>query len=99
MNATAAKAGLSLLGPMLAVACSVAAEQPAATAPPPLVKEHATIKLSEHVYAIPDGNVPLVPNVGIVVGRRATLVVDTGLGPRNGEAVLKETAKVRKGAE
>jgi hypothetical protein len=28
------------------------------------------------VYVIPDGSVPLVPNVGIVVGRRATLVID-----------------------
>ena len=43
---------------------------------------------------IPDFSTPLVPNVGIIVGTRATLVVDTGLGPRNGETVLKEAAKV-----
>jgi glyoxylase-like metal-dependent hydrolase (beta-lactamase superfamily II) len=36
----------------------------------------------------------MVPNVGIVVGTRATLVVDTGLGPRNGRTVLGEVAKV-----
>jgi glyoxylase-like metal-dependent hydrolase (beta-lactamase superfamily II) len=71
----------------------------APAAPPPLIKENATVKISSHVYAIPDGNVPLVPNVGIVVGARATLVVDTGLGPRNGEAVLREVAKVSKHAE
>jgi glyoxylase-like metal-dependent hydrolase (beta-lactamase superfamily II) len=53
-----------------------------------------TTKISEHVYVIPDGSVPLVPNVGIVVGANATLVVDTGLGPRNAETVLKEVAKV-----
>ena len=35
---------------------------------PPLVKENATVKISEHVHVIPDGNVGLVPNVGIVVG-------------------------------
>ena len=75
------------------------AGQERATSPPPLVKEHATIKISDHVYAIPDANVPLVPNIGIIVGRRATLVVDTGLGPRNGEAVLRETTKVRRGRE
>jgi glyoxylase-like metal-dependent hydrolase (beta-lactamase superfamily II) len=75
------------------------AGQERATSPPPLVKEHATIKISDHVYAIPDANVPLVPNIGIIVGRRATLVVDTGLGPRNGEAVLREVAKVRRGRE
>jgi glyoxylase-like metal-dependent hydrolase (beta-lactamase superfamily II) len=89
-------------GVLLAAAIArhaVAALQPPPAAPPPLVKENATIKVSEHVYAIPDGNVPLVPNVGIVVGRRATLVVDTGLGPRNGQVVLKEATKVRKGSE
>ena len=48
---------------------------------------------------IPDGNVGLVPNVGIVVGSRATLVIDPGLGRRNGEAVLREVAKVSKNAE
>ena len=36
--------------------------------PPPLVKENATVKLSDHVYVIPDGNVGGVPNVGIIVG-------------------------------
>src|SRR3989475_8172165 len=72
-----------------------AAPQPA----PPLIKENATIKVSEHVYAIPDGSVPLVPNVGIIVGSRATMVVDTGLGPRNGQAILREVAKVSKNTE
>lgn len=68
-------------------------------APDPLVKENATVKLGPHTYVIPDGNVGLVPNVGIVVGTRATLVVDPGLGRRNGETVLSEVAKVSKNAE
>ena len=67
--------------------------------PDPLVKENATVKLAAHTYAIPDGNVPLVPNVGIVVGSRATLVIDPGLGRRNGEAVLREVAKVSRNSE
>jgi glyoxylase-like metal-dependent hydrolase (beta-lactamase superfamily II) len=46
------------------------------------------------VYVIPDGSVPLVPNVGIIVGTQATLVVDTGLGPRNGQTIVREVAKV-----
>ena len=74
-------------------------QPPAAPPAPPLIKENATVKVSSHVYAIPDGNVGLVPNVGIVVGTRATMVVDTGLGPRNGEAILREVAKVSKNAE
>lgn len=68
-------------------------------APDPLVKEGATVKLGDHTYVIPDESVSLVPNVGIVVGTRATLVVDPGLGRRNGEAVLREVAKVSKNAE
>src|SRR5688572_23390425 len=68
-------------------------------APDPLIREGATVKLGPHTYAIPDFSVPMVPNVGIVVGNRATLVVDTGLGRRNGEAILREVAKVSKNAE
>jgi len=67
--------------------------------PDPLVRENVTMKLGPHTYAIPDFNVGLVPNVGIVVGDRATLVIDPGLGRRNGEAVLREVAKVSKNAE
>ena len=68
-------------------------------APDPLVRENSTVKLADHTYVIPDANVSLVPNVGIVVGSKATLVIDPGLGRRNGETVLKEVAKVSKNAE
>jgi glyoxylase-like metal-dependent hydrolase (beta-lactamase superfamily II) len=67
--------------------------------PDPLVREGVTIKLAPHTYVIPDGGVGLVPNVGIVVGSRATLVIDPGLGRRNGETVLREVAKISKTAE
>ncbi len=67
--------------------------------PDPLVKENTTVKLAPHTYAIPDANVGLVPNVGIIVGSRGTLVIDPGLGRRNGEAVLREVAKVSKNTE
>lgn len=67
--------------------------------PEPLVRENATVKLGAHSYVIPDGSVPLVPNVGIVVGSRATLVIDPGLGRRNGEAVLREAATLARNNE
>jgi glyoxylase-like metal-dependent hydrolase (beta-lactamase superfamily II) len=76
----------------------VTAQQPPQNLPDPLVKENATVKLSRHAYVIPDGNVVLVPNIGIIVGTKATLVVDTGMGRRNGEAVMREVAKVNKNA-
>ena len=43
-----------------------------------------TVKVSEHVWAIIG-----YPNIGIIVGEHATLVVDTGLGQRNGATVAK----------
>ena len=69
------------------------------TQPAPLVQENKTIKVSEHVYVIPDGRVNLVPNIGMIVGTRATLIVDAGMGPRNGQAVLRELARISKNTE
>jgi glyoxylase-like metal-dependent hydrolase (beta-lactamase superfamily II) len=80
--------------------CQVQAQAPAAagpTAPPSLVREGVTEKLTDHVWAIPDGSASLVPNVGIVVGKKAVLVVDTGMGARNAQTVLHEVAKIGAG--
>src|SRR5687768_16882146 len=74
--------------------------QPTGSAPHwPVVKEGKTVKLSQHVYVIPDEHVPQVPNVGIIVGTRATLIVDPGMGLSSGEAVAREVAKVSQNAE
>ena len=51
-----------------------------------------TVKVSDHVWAIMG-----FPNIGIIVGNRATLVVDTGLGPRNGATVARVVAKLAPG--
>src|SRR3954471_22735189 len=48
-----------------------------------------TVKVSDHVWAIMGW-----PNIGIVVGTNATLVVDTGLGPRNGATIAKVAKKL-----
>jgi glyoxylase-like metal-dependent hydrolase (beta-lactamase superfamily II) len=65
----------------------------------PMVRENATVKISDHVHVIPDPGGGGIPNVGIIVGTRGMLVVDTGLGPRNGQTVLREAAKVGKVSE
>jgi glyoxylase-like metal-dependent hydrolase (beta-lactamase superfamily II) len=60
----------------------------------PHLPDTAPKRISAHVWEI-EG----FPNVGIVVGRNATLVVDTGLGPRNGEIVARQAAKLKPGAK
>jgi glyoxylase-like metal-dependent hydrolase (beta-lactamase superfamily II) len=54
----------------------------------PMVSENTT-KISDHVFAIMG-----FPNIAIVVGSRATLVVDTGLGTKNGATVARVAAKL-----
>ena len=61
---------------------------------PPMIKQDAARKVAEHTFVILDDNVGMVPNVGIVIGERATLIVDTGLGERNGAIVLAEARKL-----
>jgi glyoxylase-like metal-dependent hydrolase (beta-lactamase superfamily II) len=56
------------------------------------VPENAVTRVSEHVYAIVG-----FPNIAYVVGTRAMLVVDTGMGPRNGAIVVREAQKLAKG--
>jgi len=85
----------TLLGAMLNLAASILVQaQPSTPGQGPMLREGTAIKVSEHVFVIPDNGVPGVPNVGIIVGRNATLVVDTGLGRRNGQIVVNEVSKV-----
>jgi glyoxylase-like metal-dependent hydrolase (beta-lactamase superfamily II) len=58
----------------------------------PAVLGEDTVKVSDHVWAIMG-----FPNIAIIVGTRATLVVDTGLGPRNGATIARVAAKVSSG--
>lgn len=60
-------------------------------APIPPVIRGGPEEVADGVFVIADRRVPLVPNVGVVVGERAALVVDAGMGPRNG-ATVREVA-------
>jgi hypothetical protein len=52
----------------------------------PMVSENPT-RISDHVWAIMG-----FPNIAIVVGSHATLVVDSGLGPKNGATAQQAEA-------
>src|ERR1700704_5006656 len=77
------QAKLMLLGALLAAALT-AQNQP--------VLPEETVKVSDHVWAIMGW-----PNIAIIVGSRAVLVVDTGLGPRNGATIARVVAKLAPG--
>src|SRR5579862_805785 len=51
-----------------------------------------TTRISEHVYAIMG-----FPNIAILVGTRGAMVVDTGLGPRNGATITRAVKKLSTG--
>jgi glyoxylase-like metal-dependent hydrolase (beta-lactamase superfamily II) len=66
---------------LLTAAASYAQNQP--------ILGEDTVRVSDHVWAIMG-----FPNIGIVVGGNATLVVDTGLGPRNGATIARVAKKL-----
>ncbi|MFJ9468174.1 MBL fold metallo-hydrolase [Streptomyces caniferus] len=67
-----------------------------ADAPPPTVQGEP-IEVTEGVFVIPDHRVPIVPNIGIVVGNHSALVIDTGIGQRNGRYVLEQARRLADG--
>jgi glyoxylase-like metal-dependent hydrolase (beta-lactamase superfamily II) len=75
---------------ILLFACLLTVAGPAASAQSsqPILGDTPT-KISDHVWAVMG-----FPNVAIIIGDRATLIVDTGLGPRNGATVAQVAAKL-----
>ena len=61
---------------------------------PPLIPDDSPVEVAPGVHVLYDGHIPLVPNVGILVGRDATLIIDTGVGIQNGEHVLAQARKL-----
>jgi glyoxylase-like metal-dependent hydrolase (beta-lactamase superfamily II) len=68
-----------------------------ATATPPAVDPNALTEVASGVYVIGDRRVPLVPNIGVALGAEAALVIDTGMGPANGEKVLEVAQRLAAG--
>ncbi|MEV6501965.1 MBL fold metallo-hydrolase [Streptomyces prunicolor] len=63
----------------------------------PVVHITEVRELDRDLVVVPDGRVRLVPNIGVIGGRDAVLVVETGLGPRNAEKVLEFATEYARG--
>lgn len=65
-----------------------------ATRPMPVVDTRNPAEIAPGVFLVPDKRIPLVPNIGIVVGTESVLVVDCGLGVASAESVLRLTREL-----
>jgi glyoxylase-like metal-dependent hydrolase (beta-lactamase superfamily II) len=68
-----------------------------AASTPPIVDPNALTEVAKGVYVIGDRRIPLVPNIGVILGAEAVLVVDTGMGPANGRTVLDVAQRLAAG--
>ncbi|SEQ89593.1 MBL fold metallo-hydrolase [Lentzea albida] len=65
--------------------------------PDPVVHTSGAVEVAPDVLVIPNEHVGLVPNIGIIGGTEAVLVVDTGLGHTNASAVRAFAEEVARG--
>ena len=62
---------------------------PTVSQPPlPIVDARFPCRIADGIWIIPDKRTPLVPNIGIVEGSKAVLVIDGGFNPESGRNVL-----------
>jgi glyoxylase-like metal-dependent hydrolase (beta-lactamase superfamily II) len=80
---------------------TAATQQPVAprTDPVPSVDARFPCEIAEDLWIIPDRRIFLVPNIGIVVGKKAALVIDCGLGPQCGKQVIEAAEKIAPGRQ
>jgi glyoxylase-like metal-dependent hydrolase (beta-lactamase superfamily II) len=65
--------------------------------PDPAVRIADAREIARDLLVIPNHRVPLVPNIGVIGGTEAVLVVETGIGAANAEQVLALASEVAKG--
>src|SRR3954449_11528444 len=65
--------------------------------PDPTVRPSDAREIAPDVLVIPNQRVGLVPNIGVIAGTGAVLVVETGLGTVNAERLLAFADEVAKG--
>lgn len=71
--------------------------EPRFTGPDPVVEITDVRELGRDLVVVPNRDVDLVPNIGVIGGTQSVLVVETGMGPRNAQKVLAFAAEYAKG--
>jgi glyoxylase-like metal-dependent hydrolase (beta-lactamase superfamily II) len=64
---------------------------------PGVVEMTGEQEIGPDLVVVPNRQMDLVPNIGVIGGDHSVLVVETGMGPRNAEKVLKFAAGYAKG--
>lgn len=80
--------GLAGMAPIPASAQEQATLPPPAR-PLPTVDTRFPAEMAPGIFLVPDKRIPLVPNIGIIVGTESALVIDCGLDIGNAENVLR----------
>jgi glyoxylase-like metal-dependent hydrolase (beta-lactamase superfamily II) len=65
--------------------------------PDPVVEITGVTEVARDLVVVPNRHIDLVPNIGVIGGTRSVLIVETGMGPRSAEKVLKFAADYAKG--
>ena len=65
---------------------------PQYSGPDPVVEITDVTEIARDLVVVPNRHIDLVPNIGVIGGTRSVLVVETGMGPRSAEKVLRFAA-------
>ncbi|GLZ80094.1 MBL fold metallo-hydrolase [Actinorhabdospora filicis] len=65
--------------------------------PDPVVQTSGAREIVADLHVVPNNGVQLVPNIGVIGGRDAVLVVDTGMGTANATGVLDFASGIARG--
>lgn len=82
-----------------AMAQELKAPLPFPKRPLPIVDARFPVEVASGVFILLDKRIPLVPNIGIVVGRDIVLVIDCGLGIESAEDVLALARRLAPGRQ
>ncbi|CAM3718524.1 MBL fold metallo-hydrolase [Elizabethkingia occulta] len=83
-----------LLFPLSGQSQNINTPEPTNLIAAPNIRPETAIKVANDVWVIPDPRINYIPNIGVIEGKYAVLVVDSGMGPHNGELLLQYVQKI-----